>query len=64
MLKSVDVQKLDQTDILLLEDLSHSSEDGCHDLLKTNFAHLISTFKMLKLEFDELFEEDIGTKKI
>ena len=58
MLDSLELQKLDDEDVQLLEDLCTSSKREVLALLQANFGHLVNIFKRLKPEFEGLFEED------
>ena len=58
MLDSLDVQKLDQEDVQLLEDLYTSSKRDALTLLQSNFSRLVGIFKILKPEFEGLFEDN------
>ena len=63
MLDSIDLQKLDEEDVQLLEELCTLSKRETIGFLQTNFGHLVSIFKLLKLEFDALFEDDEDSER-
>ena len=63
MLDSLDLQKLDEEDVQLLEELRTSSKREVLALLQTKFGHLGSIFNRLKPEFDALFEDDEDSER-
>ena len=61
-MESLDLEKLDEEDVQLLEELRTSSKRETLALLQTNFGHLVGIFKILKPEFESLFEEGENSK--